>query len=135
MNPDDNKFIEEGLAEIDKEIHDDEEIRLQGANLKDALKINRSVRLAIIGNDYWQVGSMVFDWVDKTTGQMRQCVRLICANENRMKLMQYQYQPMTIDAEIDEEFDYDDALLAACQAFVAKMYGVIKVELLDDGEN
>ena len=135
MNPDDNKFIEEGLAEIDKEIHDDEEIRLQGANLKDALKINRSVRLAIIGNDYWQVGSMVFDWVDKTTGQMRQCVRLICANENRMKLMQYQYQPMTIDAEIDEEFDYDDALLAACQAFVAKQYNKFIVEELDDGEN
>jgi hypothetical protein len=45
------------------------------------------------------------------------------------------YQPLTIDAEIDEDYDYDDALLAACQAFVAKMYGVIKVELLDDGEN
>ena len=135
MNPDDNKLIEEGLAEIDKEIHDDEEIRLQGANLRDALKLNRSVRLAIIDNDYWQVGSMVFDWIDKTTGQLRHCVRLICANENRMKIGQQMYQPLTIDAEIDEDFDYDDALLAACQAFVAKMYGVIKVELLDDGEN
>ena len=135
MNPDDNKLIEEGLAEIDKEIHDDEEIRLQGANLRDALKINRSVRLAIIGDDYWQVGSMVFDWIDRTTGQKRQCVRLVCANENRMKIGQQMYQPLTIDAEIDEDFDYEDALLAACQAFVAKMYGVIKVELLDDGEN
>ena len=133
MNPDDNKLIEEGLAEIDKEIHDDEEIRLQGANLRDALKLNRSVRLAIIDNDYWQVGSMVFDWIDKTTGQMRQCVRLICANETRMKLMQYQYQPMTIDAEIDEDFDYDDALLAACQSFIAKQYGKFIIE--DLGEN
>ena len=134
MNPDD-KIIADGLAEIDKEIHDDEEIRLQGANLKDALKLNRSVRLAIIGDDYWQVGSMVFDWIDRTTGQKRQCVRLVCANENRMKIGQQMYQPLTIDAEIDEDFDYEDALLAACQAFVAKMYGVIKVELLDDGEN
>ena len=134
MNQED-KIIQEGLAEIDKEIHDDEEIRLQGANLKDALKLNRSVRLAIIGDDYWQVGSMVFDWIDRTTGQKRQCVRLVCANENRMKIGQQMYQPLTIDAEIDEDFDYEDALLAACQAFVAKMYGVIKVELLDDGEN
>ena len=134
MNQDD-KIIQEGLAEIDKEIQDDEEIRLQGANLKDALKLNRSVRLAIIGDDYWQVGSMVFDWIDRTTGQKRQCVRLVCANENRMKIGQQMYQPLTIDAEIDEDFDYEDALLAACQAFVAKMYGVIKVELLDDGEN
>ena len=134
MNQED-KIIQEGLAEIDKEIHDDEEIRLQGANLKDALKLNRSVRLAIIGDDYWQVGSTVLSWIDKTTGQQRQCVRLICANENRMKIGQQMYQPLTIDAEIDEDFDYEDALLAACQAFVAKMYGVIKVELLDDGEN
>ena len=134
MNQED-KIIKEGLAEIDKEIQDDEEIRLQGANLKDALKLNRSVRLAIIGDDYWQVGSMVFDWIDRTTGQKRQCVRLVCANENRMKIGQQMYQPLTIDAEIDEDFDYEDALLAACQAFVAKMYGVIKVELLDDGEN
>jgi hypothetical protein len=130
-----DKIIQEGLAEIDKEIQDDEEIRLQGANLKDALKLNRSVRLAIIGDDYWQVGSTVLSWIDKTTGEQRQCVRLICANENRMKIGQQMYQPLTIDAEIDENFDYEDALLAACQAFVAKMYGVIKVELLDDGEN
>ena len=134
MNQED-KIIQEGLAEIDKEIQDDEEIRLQGANLKDALKLNRSVRLAIVDNDYWQVGSMVFDWIDRTTGQKRQCVRLVCANENRMKIGQQMYQPLTIDAEIDEDFDYEGALLAACQAFVAKMYGVIKVELLDDGEN
>ena len=134
MNQED-KIIQEGLAEIDKEIQDDEEIRLQGANLKDALKLNRSVRLAIIGDDYWQVGSTVLSWIDKTTGQQRQCVRLICANENRMKLMQYQYQPMTIDAEIDEDYDYDDALLASCQAFVAKQYNKFIVEQLDDGEN
>ena len=136
MNPKDiNNYIEEGLAEINKEIHDDEEIRLQGKNLRDALKINRSVRLAIIGDDYWQVGSMVFDWIDKTTCQLRHCVRLICANENRMKIGQQMYQPLTIDAEIDEEFDYDDALLAACQAFVAKQYNKFIVEELDDGEN
>lgn len=129
---DSNKIIEEGLAEIDKETHDDEQIRLQGQNLADALKLNKSVRLAIFDNDYWQVGSVVLDWIDPMTQQRRSCVRLICANEARMKLMQYQYQPMTIDAEIDEDFDYEDALLAACQAWVAKQYGKFIVEQLDN---
>ena len=127
-----NKIIEEGLAEIDKENATDKEIRQRGQLLADQLKLNKSIR--VVGfedNSNWQLGSMVFDWTDKTTGQKRSCVRLICANEERMNIMGIQYSPMVIDAEIDKDFDYEQALLAATTAFVAKMFGKFIVEQLD----
>ena len=42
------------------------------------------------------------------------------------------YRPMIIDAEVDEDFDEEDALYAAVTAFVAKMYNKFIVEELKD---
>lgn len=127
-----NQQIEEGLQAIDKELKDDEEIRSRAEQLAQSLKINRSIRTVGWNNDEaWQLGTMKFDWIDPTTKQRRSAVRLICANEARMKIGQHAYQPMTIDAEIDADFDEEQALNAAVTAFVAKQFGVFKVEQLD----
>ncbi len=128
-----DKAIEDGLAEIDKETKDDEEIRSRAKMLVEKLKKYKSIRTVGWNNDEaWQIGHVVYDYIDPATGQKRSLVRLICANEARMKIGGLAYQPLTIDADIDEDFDYEQALEAAVTAFVAKQFGKFIVEQLED---
>lgn len=128
-----DKAIEEGLAEIDKETKDDEEIRARAQMLVEKLKKYKSIRTVGWNNDEaWQIGHVVYDYTDPKTGQKRSLVRLICANEARMKIGGLAYQPMVIDADIDEDYDYEQALEAAVTAFVAKQFGKFIVEQLED---
>ena len=128
-----DKAIEEGLAEIDKETKDDEEIRARAQMLVEKLKKYKSIRTVGWNNDEaWQIGHVVYDYIDPKTGQKRSLVRLICANEARMKIGGLAYQPMVIDADIDEDYDYEQALEAAVTAFVAKQFGKFIVEQLED---
>ncbi len=128
-----DKAIEEGLAEIDKETKDDEEIRSRAKMLVEKLKKYKSIRTVGWNNDEaWQIGHIVYDYTDPATGEKRSLVRLICANEARMKIGGLAYQPMIIDADIDEDYDYEQALEAAITAFVAKQFGKFIVEQLED---
>ena len=128
-----DKAIEEGLAEIDKETQDDEEIRSRAKMLVEKLKKYKSIRTVGWNNDEaWQIGHVVYDYIDPATGEKRSLVRLICANEARMKIGGLAYQPMIIDADIDEDYDYEQALEAAITAFVAKQFGKFIVEELND---
>lgn len=128
-----DKAIEEGLAEIDKETQDDEEIRSRAEMLVEKLKKYKSVRTVGWDNDEaWQIGHIVYNYIDPIIKQEKSVVRLICANEARMKIGGLGYQPMVIDADIDEDFDYEQALLAAVTAFVAKQFGKFIVEQLED---
>ena len=128
-----DKAIEEGLAEIDKETQDDEEIRSRAQMLVEKLKKYKSIRTVGWNNDEaWQIGHVVYDYIDPTTGEKRSLVRLICANEARMKIGGLAYQPMVIDADIDEDYDYEQALEAAITAFVAKQFGKFIVEQLEE---
>ena len=128
-----DKAIEEGLAEIDKETKDDEEIRSRAQMLVEKLKKYKSIRTVGWNNDEaWQIGHVVYDYIDPATGEKRSLVRLICANEARMKIGGLAYQPMVIDADIDEDYDYEQALEAAVTAFVAKQFGKFIVEQLED---
>ena len=128
-----DKAIEEGLAEIDKETKDDEEIRSRAKMLVEKLKKYKSIRTVGWNNDEaWQIGHVVYDYIDPATGEKRSLVRLICANEARMKIGGLAYQPMVIDADIDEDYDYEQALEAAVTAFVAKQFGKFIVEQLED---
>lgn len=128
-----DKVIEDGLAEIDKETKDDEEIRSRAKMLVEKLKKYKSIRTVGWNNDEaWQIGHIVYDYTDPVTGEKRSLVRLICANEARMKIGGLAYQPMIIDADIDEDYDYEQALEAAITAFVAKQFGKFIVEQLED---
>ena len=128
-----DKAIEEGLAEIDKETQDDEEIRSRAEMLVEKLKKYKSVRTVGWDNDEaWQIGHIVYNYIDPIIKHEKSVVRLICANEARMKIGGLGYQPMVIDADIDEDFDYEQALLAAVTAFVAKQFGKFIVEQLED---
>ena len=49
-----------------------------------------------------------------------------------MKIGGLAYQPMIIDADIDKDYDYEQALEAAITAFVAKQFGKFIVEQLED---
>ena len=101
--------------------------------LVEKLKKYKSIRTVGWNNDEaWQIGHVVYDYIDPTTGEKRSLVRLICANEARMKIGGLAYQPMVIDADIDDDYDYEQALEAAVTAFVAKQFGKFIVEQLED---
>ena len=123
MNHDDiNKAIEEGLAEIDKETMEDEEIREIARLLKDELVRQTQIRVTDL-NGNWQLTYQISS--DKTL------VRLYCYNETRMT-MAPNYRPLVIDGEVDEDYGPEEALEAVVTAFVAKMYNKFIVEELKD---
>ena len=123
MNPNEiDKVIEEGLAEIDKETMEDEEIREISRLLKDELVRQTQIRVTDL-NGNWQLTYQVSP--DKTL------VRLYCYNETRMT-MAPNYRPMVIDGEVDEDYGPEEALEAVITAFVAKQFGKFIVEELKD---
>ena len=123
MNPNNiDKAIEEGLAEIDKETMEDEEIRDISRVLKEELVRQTQIRVTDL-NGNWQLTYQVSP--DKTL------VRLYCYNETRM-LMAPNYKPLIIDGETDEDFGVEEALEAVITAFVAKQFGKFIVEQLED---
>ena len=123
MNHDDiNKAIEEGLAEIDKETMEDEEIREIARLLKDELVRQTQIRVTDL-NGNWQLTYQISS--DKTL------VRLYCYNETRMT-MAPNYRTLVIDGEVDEDYGPEEALEAVVTAFVAKMYNKFIVEELKD---
>lgn len=128
MNQDDaNKIITEGLKAIDEETAQDEEIREISAIITDELIKNMSKGLETHITDLngnWLLDYYIYNYGDK------RYVKLRCFNETRM-IMAPNYRPLIIDAEIDEEYDAEDALYASVTAFVAKMYNKFIVECLD----
>ena len=123
MNPNDiDKAIEEGLAEIDKETMEDEEIREISRILKDELIRQTQIRVTDL-NGNWQLTYQVS--ADK------KLVRLYCYNETRMT-MAPKYRPLVIDGEVDEDYGPEEALEAVVTAFVAKQYNKFIVEELKD---
>ena len=123
MNPNEiDKAIEEGLAEIDKETMEDEEIREISRLLKDELVRQTQIRVTDL-NGNWQLTYQISP--DKTL------VRLYCYNETRM-IMAPNYRPLVIDGEVDEDYGPEEALEAVITAFVAKQYNKFIVEELKD---
>ncbi len=117
-----DKAIEEGLAEIDKETMEDEEIREIARLLKDELVRQTQIRVTDL-NGNWQLTYQISP--DKTL------VRLYCYNETRMT-MAPNYRPLVIDGEVDEDYGPEEALEAVITAFVAKQYNKFIVEELKD---
>lgn len=117
-----DKAIEEGLAEIDKEVVEDEEIREIARLLKDELVRQTQIRVTDL-NGNWQLTYQISP--DKTL------VRLYCYNETRMT-MAPNYRPLVIDGEVDEDYGPEEALEAVVTAFVAKQYNKFIVEELKD---
>lgn len=117
-----DKAIEEGLAEIDKEVMEDEEIREIARLLKDELVRQTQIRITDL-NGNWQLTYQISP--DKTL------VRLYCYNETRMT-MAPNYRPLVIDGEVDEDYGPEEALEAVVTAFVAKQYNKFIVEELKD---
>lgn len=136
MNNDEmNKFIEEGLAEIDKEVRDDESIREQSKDITRQLILYGKGKPSIVQglpNGNWQLVYDTFVYDNPKTKQRETSVRLMCLNELRFQMAGLGYRPLTIDALIDEDYDEEQALLAAVTAFVAKQYDKFIVEQLDD---
>lgn len=117
-----DKAIEEGLAEIDKETMEDEEIREISRLLKDELVRQTQIRVTDL-NGNWQLTYQI--------SSDKKLVRLYCYNETRMT-MAPNYRPLVIDGEVDEDYGPEEALEAVVTAFVAKQFGKFIVEEIPD---
>lgn len=127
-----DKIIQEGLDEIDQETKTDEEIRERARFLTRDLLIGRNVKTSgFPDGSTWTIGMRQRQYFDKE-GKMHNSVVLLCYNDARCKIHGPMYKPMMLEAEIDENYDLEQALEAAVTMFVAKQFGKMIVEQLED---
>lgn len=127
-----DKIIQEGLDEIDQETKTDEEIRERARFLTRDLMQGHNVKTSgFPDGSVWTIGSRTRKFFDKD-GVEHHTVVLLCYNDARLKIHGPMYKPMMLEAEIDENYDMEQALEAAVTMFVAKQFGKMIVEQLDD---
>lgn len=132
QNQDIDKIIQDGLDEIDQETKTDEEIRERARFLTRDLLQGRNVKASgFPDGSTWTIGSRLRKYTG-TDGIERQSVVLMCYNEARFKLHGPMYKPMLLEAEIDADYDIEQAIEAAVTMFVAKQFGKLIVEQLED---
>ena len=127
-----DKFIQDGLNEIDEEIKTDEEIRDRARFLTRDLLQGRNVKATgFPDGSTWTIGMRQRQFFDKE-GVAHSTVVLMCYNDARFKIHGPMYKPMLLEAEIDENYDLEQATEAAVTMFVAKQFGKMIVEQLED---
>ncbi len=123
-----NNYIEEGLKAIDEEVKTDEDIREISRLIKDELIRNASKGIETHVTDLNGNWSLIWEVSEKLS-----LVRLMCYNETRM-IMAPKYRPLILEGQIDENYGVEEALEAVVTFFVAKQFGKVIVEELNDND-
>lgn len=146
-----DKFIEEGLKEIDEEIKSEDEIKQQAEYITSLLNVNPVVRVEYAGNTYTLSSkqtkkpekvmtnpgnkSLGIDPTYKTV--YSDVIVLAAINENRRRqayLANKAYiAPATYTGYYNDEFTYQENLIAVVEAFLRHVIGELKIEACDDG--
>lgn len=121
-------IIKKGLEEIDHEIAEDNDIREISRLIKDELIRNASKGIETHVTDL--NGNWLLIW---EVSEKLSLVRLMCYNETRM-IMAPNYRPLILEGQIDEEYGVEEALEAVVTFFVAKQFGKVIVEELNDND-
>ena len=127
-----DKFIQDGLDEIDQEIKTDEEIRDRARFLtRDLLQGHNVKATGFPDGSTWTIGMRTREFYDKE-GNIHHTVVLMCYNDARFKIHGPMYRPLLLEAEMDENYDLEQATEAAVTMFVAKQFDKMIVEQLED---
>lgn len=130
QNNDTNKFIEEGLKEIDREVQQEEDIDQRAEHLVLLLEKNPKVKV--------EYNDDVYDVALKTSRNIKgqQVIILMAASHKKMRealLTNRPYKNPNIYAgEYNDEFSYGENVRVVVKAFLGHVTGNFKVETLED---
>jgi hypothetical protein len=146
-----DKFIQEGLKEIDEEIKSEDEIKEQAEYITSLLNQNPVVRVEYAGSTYTlsakqtkKPEKIMTHQGNKSLGieptykiTHTDVIVLVAINENRRRqayLSNKAYiAPATYTGFYNDEFTYQENLIAVVEAFLRHVIGEIKIEAEDDG--
>lgn len=124
-----DKFIQEGLDQIDNEVKQEDEIKDKAKYLAQLLTVTPVVKVEHNGSVF-QLAMR-----EHTTRKARNIV-LVAVNEKtrqRSRLMNKPYIPATYTGEYNPEFTEKENYIAVIEAFLYHVIGEIKIDKEDDG--
>ena len=137
---DSDKIIEEGLKSIDKEIKEEEDIREEAKYI--AKKLLEYPKITInYQNEFATKEEDRFEEYELGIRNNSSKVLLIAfSNTKQRAINEYNktafkpklYTPMALIADRDENFTYEQTLETLVSAFLAKLKGKFKVEVLEE---
>lgn len=117
-----DKYIQDQLSEIDKEVNRDQDIRDRAAYIYEQLKSHPIYRDAFDGVDY--------ELAMKMRGNK---IMLMASNVSKRKIMGNKYFPYTFSADYDPDIPLDETYKTIIATFIAHISGRLTVET-DEGE-
>lgn len=146
-----DKFIQEGLKEIDEEVKSEDAIKDQAEYITSLLNANPVVRVEYAGDTFTlsakqtkKPEKIMTNEGNKTLGIaptyktiQTDVIVLVAINERKRKeayLTNKAYiAPATYTGYYNDEFTYHENLIAVVEAFLRHVIGEIKIESEDDG--
>ena len=117
-----DKYIQDQLSEIDKEVNRDQDIRDRAAYIYEQLKSHTIYRDTFDGVDY--------ELAMKMRGNK---IMLMASNVSKRKIMGNKYFPYTFSADYDPDIPLDETYKTIIATFIAHISGRLTVET-DEGE-
>lgn len=133
-------IIKQGFSEIDKEIQDDEEVRKEAEYITKKLLSNPKVTVNY-ENEYAETLEERFEEYElgiRTSSTNVVLVALSLTKQravheyNKTALKPKIYTPMILTAEVDDTYTYEQIINTLVSAFLCKLRGVFKVEVLEE---
>lgn len=125
-----DQFIEDGIKEIDSEIKAEESIRDQAEYLARMLAINPVIKANIDNKVYVLTMRMV---KDPTSG--KELILLAAEDEAKKLIYGNKYSPALLTAERNDLFTLEENCQTLLSAFIGKVTGNFKIEVLEDEGN
>lgn len=125
-----DQFIEDGIKEIDSEIKAEESIRDQAEYLARMLAINPVIKANVDNKIYVLTMRMV---KDPNTG--KELILLAAEDEAKKMIYGNKYSPALLTAERNDHFTLEENCQTLLSAFIGKVTGNFKIEVLEDEGN
>lgn len=125
-----DQFIEDGIKKIDSEIKAEESIRDQAEYLARMLAINPVIKANVNNKIYVLTMRMV---KDPNTG--KELILLAAEDEAKKMIYGNKYSPALLTAERNDHFTLEENCQTLLSAFIGKVTGNFKIEVLEDEGN
>lgn len=119
-------LIQDGIKQIDGELKAEDDIREQAEYIARMLAINPVAKVCIDEKVY----VLTMRMIKEHTG--RQLILLAAEDEMKKQLYGNRYTPALITGEFNDEFTLEENCQTVISAFIGKVTGNFKIEVLED---
>lgn len=135
-----NDYINNQLDQIDKDLSEDEDIRKEAEYIAKQLLNNTKVTV-IYENDMATTNEDRYEEYELGIRNNNSKLILIALSKTKQKAIEEYnktafkpkiYTPMILTADLDKSFTYDQTINTLVSAFLCKLRGKFKVEILDE---